>query len=145
MRAQLDLSTDPGDYPFCHAVRVRFAETDAMAVAHHGAHLTYLEAARVEYLRALGRPYADLRADGLDLAVLEVFVQYRRSARFDELVEVHTRVASFGAATLQLDYLLMVDGEICATGCTVHGVVDQEGRARRAPVWLRDLLVPAAG
>ena len=34
-------------------LRVRFAETDAMGVAHHAAYLPYLETARVEYLRAL--------------------------------------------------------------------------------------------
>jgi acyl-CoA thioester hydrolase len=144
MRAQLDMSADPADYAFCHPIRVRFAETDAMAVMHHGAYVTFLEEARVEYLRALGRPYGELRAEGLDLTVLEVFVQYRRSARFDDIVEVHTRVASLGAATLQLDYLLLVDGEVAAVACSVHGVVDDRGRPRRAPAWLGELLASAS-
>ena len=143
MRAQLDLSTDPADYPFRHAIRVRFAETDAMAVMHHAAYVTFLEEARVEYLRSLGRPYGELRAEGLDLTVLEVVVQYRRSARFDDLVEVRTRVSVMRGATLQIDYLLTVGDEVCALACTVHGVVDHEGRATRAPAWLRELLASA--
>jgi acyl-CoA thioester hydrolase len=140
MRAQLDISTDPADYPFHHPIRVRFAETDAMAVMHHGAYVTFLEEARVEYLRSLGRPYGDLRAEGLDLTVLEVVVQYRRSARFDDLVDVHARVSVARGATLQIDYLLTIGDEVCALGCTVHGVVDHQGRATRAPGWLRELL-----
>src|SRR3954469_13087035 len=85
MRLRLDLSSSPADYPFRHGVRVRFAETDAMGVLHHAAYVPYLEEARVEYLRALGRPYPAIRAEGYDLAVLELVVQYRRSARFDEV------------------------------------------------------------
>ena len=143
MRVRLELSADPADYPFRHGVRVRFAETDAMGVAHHAAYVPYLEEARVEYLRALGRPYGEIRAEGFDLAVLELAVQYRRSARFDELVQVHTRVSSFKGATFQIDYLLTVDDDVCALAATVHGVVDPGGRATRAPAWLKELMLGA--
>lgn len=140
MRVRLDISTDPAVYSFRHAVRVRFAETDAMGVLHHAAYVPYLEEARVEYLRALGHPYPEIRAEGYDLAVLELAVQYRRSARFDEVVEVHTRVSSFRGASFQMDYLLTVDGDVCALAATVHGVVDPNGRATRAPTWMKELL-----
>ena len=56
MRAAFEPPTDAGAYGFCHRVRVRFAETDAMGVVHHAAYLPYLEAARVEFLRSVGRP-----------------------------------------------------------------------------------------
>ena len=137
---RLDISTDPADYSFRHPVRVRFAETDAMGVLHHAAYVPYLEEARVEYLRALGHPYPQIRAEGYDLAVLELVVQYRRSARFDEMVEVHTRVSAFRGASFQIDYLLTIDDDVCALAATVHGVVDPSGRATRAPRWMKDLL-----
>ena len=140
MRVDLDISPDPAWYPFRHPVRVRFAETDAMGVLHHAAYVPYLEEARVEYLRHLGRPYPTIRDEGYDLAVLELVVQYRRSARFDEVVEVHTRVSAFRGASFQIDYLLTVDGEVSALAATVHGVVDPTGRATRAPQWMKDLL-----
>jgi acyl-CoA thioester hydrolase len=140
MRLSLDISTDPTDYPFSHVIRVRFAETDAMGVAHHSSHVAWFEETRVEYLRALGHPYRDIRAEGLDLAVLELVTQYRTSARFEDEVRVHTRVSSVKGATMQMDYLLTIDEEICAIAATVHGVVDRNGRASRAPAWLRELL-----
>ncbi|CAB4930265.1 unannotated protein [freshwater metagenome] len=43
-------------------------------------------------------------------------------------------------ASFQMDYLLMIDDQICALASTVHGVVDQNGRATRAPAWLKELL-----
>ncbi|MEI7624052.1 MAG: thioesterase family protein, partial [Actinomycetes bacterium] len=103
----------------------------------------WLEAARVEFLRDLGTPYPEIRAKGLDLAVLELFTKYQRSARFDDIVTVRTRVSSMKAATFQMDYLLSLGDDTCAVAATVHGVVDPQGRATRAPDWLRQLLAGA--
>src|SRR5438270_427934 len=64
MRMNFDPPGDPGAYPFSHRLRVRFCETDAMGVVHHASYLAYLEETRVEYLRALDRPYQRLRAGG---------------------------------------------------------------------------------
>ena len=91
---------------------------------------------RIE-IASWGRGGAD---GGVGQVVLELVVQYRRSARFDELVQVHTRVSSFRGASFQMDYLLTVDDEVCALAATVHGVVDPTGRATRAPQWMKDLL-----
>ncbi len=140
MRINLEISSEPKDYSFSHDIRVRFAETDAMGVMHHSSYVAFLEATRVEYLRHLGRPYGELRSEGFDLAVLEVFLQYRASAKFDELVTVHTRVREMRGASLQMDYLLLLGDQICALAATVHGVVDQQGRATRAPAWFKELL-----
>jgi acyl-CoA thioester hydrolase len=144
VRVNLDISTVPEDYRFHHDIRVRFAETDAMGVMHHASYVPFLEESRVEFLRALGHLYKDIRAAGYDLAVLECFVQYRFSARFEDIVRVHTRVSSLKGATFQMDYLLLVGDEICASAATVHGVVDPTGRATRAPGWMKDLLADVA-
>lgn len=144
MRVNLDISIHPEDYRFHHDIRVRFAETDAMGVMHHASYVPFLEESRVEFLRALGHPYKDIRAAGYDLAVLECFIQYRYSARFEDVIRVHTRVSSLKGATFQMDYLLMVGDEICASAATVHGVVDPSGRATRVPGWMKDLLTQVA-
>jgi acyl-CoA thioester hydrolase len=140
MRINLDISSEPKDYSYSHDIRVRFAETDAMGVMHHSSYVAFLEETRVEYLRHLGRPYGELRAEGFDLAVLEVFLQYRASARFEDLVTVHTRVRDMRGASFQMDYLLKLGDQVCALAATVHGVVDQQGRATRAPAWFKELL-----
>ena len=148
MRLSVTPSKDPDHYPFAHEIRVRFAETDAMGVVHHAAYLPYLEEARVAYLRHLGHPYDTIRAEGIDFSVLEVFVHYERPLRFDDVVRVHLEVASATRATFQLAYLLTVDGERVATGVTVHGAVDKNGRAARTPEWIRTALsmgAPGAG
>ena len=142
---RFDAPADSAAYPFTHRLRVRFCETDAMGVVHHGSYLAYLEETRVEYLRALGRPYGRLRADGVEFPVVEVALQYRQPLRFDDVVDVAVMVASARGATFQMNYRLTCDGVLSATGGTVHAVVDGRGRPTRVPGWLRDLVAGTDG
>ena len=138
-RQSLEPSRAPGDYPFVHQVRTRFAETDAMGIIHHAAYLPYLEEARVAYLRQLGHPYDDVRRQGFNFAVLEVAVQYRRPLVFDDLVDVHIRAGGVRRTTFELAYLLTVTGEVRATAVSVHGCVDPDGKATRLPSWVGEI------
>ena len=89
-----------------------------MGVIHHAAYLPYLEEARVEYLKAIGHPYDEVRAGdgaggdggevGRDFPVLEASVQYRRPLRFDEEVEVALLIGAVTGTTFQVAYLLTV-------------------------------------
>ena len=139
VRLSVDPSLDPTAYPFNHSIRVRFAETDAMGIVHHSRYLPYLEETRVAYLRHLGHPYSQLRAEGFDYAVLECFVQYRRPLQFDEEVDVHLSLAEVARTTFQMAYLLTVAGEVRATAVTVHGCITAAGRPTRLPSWLTEL------
>jgi acyl-CoA thioester hydrolase len=139
VRLDVEPSLERANYPFSHRIRVRFAETDAMGIVHHSRYLPYLEEARVAYLRHLGRPYTALRAEGVEHAVLECFVQYRRPLRFDEELDVHLVLAKVTRATFQLAYLVTVDDDARATAVTVHGCVDRDGRPVRMPAWLAEM------
>jgi acyl-CoA thioester hydrolase len=144
-RLSLEPSRRPADYAYVHRLRTRFAETDAMGVIHHSAYLPYLEEARVEYLRAIERPYQSVRAGDLDgetgdagreFPVLEVAVRYRKPLHFDDEVDVSLVIGAVTRTTFQIAYLLSVDGEARATAVTVHGCVDRLGRPSRLPAWV---------
>jgi acyl-CoA thioester hydrolase len=126
------------EYDFTHDIRVRFAETDAMGIVHHSRYLPYLEEARVAYLRHIGHPYHELRADG-DMAVLEAFVQYRQPLRFDDVVTVHLRLGRVTRTTFRMEYMLTVDGAMRALGVTAHGALTPDGRPTRLPAWLVEM------
>ena len=88
VRLSLQPSLDASAYRFVHVLRTRFAETDAMGIIHHGAYPAYLEEARAAMLRDAGFPYEAVRTgpDGVDFAVLELYVRHRRPLRFDDEV-----------------------------------------------------------
>ena len=65
-------------------IRVRYAETDQMGVAHHSAYVPWLEVARVDWLKAVGLDYAEIERGGIFFPVTELRLRYKQPARFDE-------------------------------------------------------------
>ncbi len=132
-------------------IRVRYAETDQMGVAHHASYLVWFEAGRTEFIRDRGRSYAEIEAGGWLLVVVEARCRYLRPARYDDLLVLRTRLGQAGPATLAFDYELVHKGtgEVLARGTTVHAAVDRTGRPRRIPEEVRRLLgmpsLPAGG
>jgi acyl-CoA thioester hydrolase len=124
------------------SIRVRYAETDQMGVAYHANYFAWFEIGRTDLLRALGFTYKDLEADGLRLPVIEAQARFLRPARYDDMLEVHTRLASCGGARVTFDYAVLREGNDgpLATGSTAHAAVDAEGRARRIPEAVRKAL-----
>jgi len=121
-------------------VRVRYAETDQMSVAYHGNYFAWFEVGRTDLLRDHGFTYRDLEQQGLRLPIIEAHVRYLRPARYDDVLEVRTRIAQLGGARVSFDYEVLRSGveEVLATATTAHAAVDPAGRPRRLPVELRD-------
>jgi acyl-CoA thioester hydrolase len=126
-------------------VRVRYAETDQMGVAHHTSYLVWFEAGRTEFIRARGRSYAQVEQGGWLLVVVEAHCRYRRPARYDEVLIVRTHLRDLQPARLSFGYQVLrgAGGEVLADGYTVHAAVDRGGRPRRIPDDIRRLLGPA--
>ena len=127
-----------------HRFRVRYAETDAMRVAHHAAYLVWLEAARVEALRALGFSFADVEASGYGHAVRDLRIQYRRPARFDQELVMRVAIARASGPRMTFGYRLYdaaeweaarADGEPAplAVAMTEMIWVTPDGRPTRLP------------
>ena len=117
-------------------IRVRYAECDPMGVAHHSAFPVWFEIGRTELLRASGRNYRDLEAQGIFLAVIELHVKYKRPARYDDLLTLRTIIERMTHVKIEHRYELMRSGELLATGSTTLACLDASGRARALPDWL---------
>ncbi len=123
-----------------------------MGVAHHAAYAPWLEMARTEMLRAAGVTYAQMEASGVYLVVARMEISYRRPVRYDDIVEVRTRVTGGGRVKIEHEYelLLAEDGQgparegeqrrppgaLLSTARTVLVCVDRLGRVRALPEWL---------
>lgn len=118
-------------------VRVRYAETDAMGIVHHAVYPVWMELGRSDLLRQLGQSYADWERQGVRMSVAELRVRYRAPARYDESVEVRTRVAAAGRRKVVFAYDVQRGETRLAEGGSVHIVTGADGRARTLP---QDLL-----
>jgi acyl-CoA thioester hydrolase len=123
-------------------LRVRFAETDQMGIAHHSAYVVWFEAGRVEWMRGRGMSYRAMEAAGVSLAVAELQLSYRAAARFDDLLSLDTALTTVRSRKVAFRYRLWRedDGVLLATGATVHVPTDRNGAAvRLAPEYLEPL------
>ncbi|MEX2542871.1 MAG: thioesterase family protein [Trueperaceae bacterium] len=123
-------------------LRVRFAETDQMAIAHHSSYVVWMEAARVEWLRERGMSYRQLEDEGVSLAVSRIEVAYRTAVRFDDEVEITTRLVEARSRRFRFDYQVRRPEAqaALASGVSVHVPTDRQGRAVRLPdEWLQRL------
>lgn len=118
-----------------HRVRVRYCETDRMAIAHHGSYVAWFEEARTEWMRQRGRSYRQLEDDGNLLQVVDLQCRYHKPVDYDEVVAIRVRVAEAGRATVTLAYEARreSDGEVCASGSTKLACVGRDGKLRRLP------------
>ncbi len=116
------------------SVRVRYAETDRMGVAHHSAYYLWFELCRTEHFRAMGLPYAELEARGVFLPVVEAHCHYLSGVGYDELVTVTSRIMEARGARVKIAYEVRDPrGGLAAEGWTVHARVGSDGRPRRIP------------
>jgi len=115
-------------------VRVRYGETDQMGVVYHPNYFLYFEAGRTELLRSAGVVYSELEKSGVFLVVTEAACTYRAAARYDEELEVVTRIDHVGKATIGFSYrVLGPAGGLLAEGRTLLASVDASKFPIRLP------------
>jgi len=118
-------------------IRVIYGDSDQMGVVYYANYLRFFEAGRNEFIRAKGLRYRDFEErHGLVLPVVEASVRYLSPARYDDLVTIEVTLEEARRASARFGYRVTRDGEVLATGHTVHACVDREGRVKRMPAEL---------
>ncbi len=121
-------------------IRVRYAEVDAMGVLHHSRYWVYFEMGRTELLRARGVAYRDLEAEGGFFVVARGSASFKAPARYDEVLELTTRVVKTGLARIDHAYRLcrQGDGVLVCEATTTLACVGPDGRVREIPAAMRE-------
>ncbi|MES2485035.1 MAG: thioesterase family protein [Bacteroidota bacterium] len=123
-------------------VRVRYAETDQMGVVYHGNYAQYFEMGRVEWLRNLGVSYADMEKDGIMLPVVSLTMNYKKPARYDDLLTVRTILKKQAGVKIEFDYeIYNENNELLTTGYSMLVFVDMKtGRPVSPPEYIKEKL-----
>ncbi len=127
------LSASSYDGWFHFPVRVHPHHTDYAGVVWHGSYLTWMEAARVECLRAEGISFADLVAEGIDLPVVNMSLRYHQVVKMGEVANVMVRIAPPDRLRLNWEYEIRTDQQLCVTAMVSLVAVDRSrGKVLRA-------------
>jgi acyl-CoA thioester hydrolase len=124
-------------------LRVRYAETDAMGLVYYANYLVWFELGRTEWIRAHGVTYREFEEHGILLPVVHASCDYRRSARYDDLIRIETTVTKLTRASVAFAYRVLRaepgPQELLVEGRTEHAFMSREGRVtrldRNSPFW----------
>jgi acyl-CoA thioester hydrolase len=121
---------------------VRYADTDQMGVVYYANYLVWFEVGRTEWLRESGWSYREMEAAGISLPVIEAHCEYRQSARYDDEIEIRTEAKVLTPVRIRFDYEARrtADETLSATGHTVHAAIGADGRPRRLPARVLEIL-----
>ena len=135
--------------PFRYFLRVRYQECDAQHVVFNARYGEYIDMACFEFLRAaLPRP-SDLTDGTFEIQTVRQVVEWKRPARFDDVLEISVRTGRIGSTsfTLSFDIRRAGEAEPLVTSETVYVHVDPKTWTKReiAPAMRAALEAGAAG
>ncbi len=116
-------------------LRVIYGDTDQMGVVYYANYFRFFEFSRSEFFRARGGNYIELEKQGFGLPVVSAHCDYRRPAKYDDLLTIDVHVAELRRASIRFEYRVTRerDGELLATGHTVHACVGPNGKPTGLP------------
>jgi acyl-CoA thioester hydrolase len=122
--------------------RVRYSETDQMRVVYHGNYAQYFEVGRVEWLRNKGVSYKWMEENGIMLPVVSLTMNYKKPARYDELLTLKTIMVKQSSVKIEFDYELYNEKqELLTTGSSILVFVNMKtGKPMAPPNYLLELL-----
>lgn len=123
-------------------VRVIYADTDAMGIVYHTNYIKWFELGRNELMRQLGVTYTELEKLGLNLPLTKVSCHYLAPAKYDHLVTVETKFDYIKRASVKFNSKIWDEHQekLLVEGYTIHACTNNEGKIRRIPKLLLDLL-----
>ena len=123
-------------------VRVRYGETDQMGVVYHGSYVPYFEIGRVEWLRNKGVSYKDMEQNGIALPIVSIHLNYKKPAKYDDLLTIHTKLKSYSGVKIEFDCEIRNENEELLT--TAHFIlvfVDvNSGKPTTPPQYILDII-----
>ena len=116
-------------------LRVIYGDTDQMGVVYYANYFRFFEFSRSELFRAVGGNYSALEKDGFGLPVVSAHCDYRRPAKYEDLLIIDVHVSELKRASLRFEYVVTreSDGERVATGHTVHACIGPSGKPTGLP------------
>ena len=122
-------------------IRVYYEDTDMAGIVYYANYLKYIERARSDWFRQMGIDQNEMREDdGVVFAVRRVEADYHAPAKFDDELEVRTRVMTVTGARLVMEQDLFRDDVHLFHAVVTIVCVTEAGQPARLPANIRLIL-----
>ena len=128
---------------FKTSIRVTWADTDAAQVVHYSNYFRFFERAEEEFYRHLDFTFTDTALRGLWFPRVEACCQYKKPARFNDLLEIEISVEELKEKSAKYVFRVFNQDtrDLLAQGYVVMVVADRmTGRATAIPQDIVDKL-----
>jgi acyl-CoA thioester hydrolase len=114
--------------PFCYRIRVRYGECDGQKVVYNAKYGEYFDLAATEFLRSALAP-ADVFGGTFEFQVVKLLVEWKASARLDDVLEISVRTTNLGTTSFTLGFELRRAGDtaVIVSGETVNVHAQTDG------------------
>lgn len=89
-----------------------------MSFVYHGNYVKYFEIGRITWLKKLGISYKQMEKDGVMLPVIELKINFKQPASFDDKLILTTRLKSIPSYMIEFDFEIKRDDQIITIGYT---------------------------
>lgn len=125
-------------------IRVYFEDTDFAGHVYHANYLKFCERGRSDFIRLLGIDHQSLAAPKVGepgvFVVRHIEIDYLKPARVDEALEVVTRCAQIGGASLVLSQEVRRGDTLLARAKVTVVLVSSSGKPQRIGTLIRRAL-----
>jgi len=108
--------TEKQNFTLLHPLRVRWAECDAQAIVFNVNYFLYFDVAMTEWLRAIG--FTGEKT--LEFFTVHAQADYKRSAKFDDMLEIGARCARLGKTSMTIEAAIFRGDEVLTTGKLIY-------------------------
>jgi len=129
--------------PFRHPHRVSYAECTVGNHVYHSRYLDWLEAARGEFIRALGSTVLQWQERDVIFPVIEARLRYKSPARYDDLLAIEVWPTLVERVRLNFSHRIVnQDGKLVLEAETFHACAGVNGKPKHQPEELAAKLKP---
>ena len=117
-------------------LRVFYEDTDFSGYVYHANYLKYCERARSGYLRDVDVDQNAMFAEGLAFVVRKMDCEFIRPAKFDDVLDVETRLTEVSGARFELAQLVKRGEAVLFSATVTVAIIGKDGRPQRIPAAL---------
>ena len=126
---------------FSFSTKVYYEDTDAGGVVYYANYLKFLERARSEAIYSLGFTNSSLlETHGILLIVKSCNIEYKKSAKFEDTIEIISKVKSFTKTSCIMKQTIFRQNEMISDADIHLVAVDRKGKPSKMPEDLKKKL-----
>tara|TARA_Y100001980_G_scaffold34249_1_gene11894 strand:- start:1814 stop:2212 length:399 start_codon:yes stop_codon:yes gene_type:complete len=116
---------------YIHQKKVYYKDVDKMGIVYYSRYLEYFEESRTELLSSLGLNVSDIEKLGIILPVISCHCEFKKGARFEDIILVRSWIEERPRSTLKISYeaILKKTNDLLVKGYTIHAFVNSNWKA----------------